>query len=189
LTEVLRGSCPMEKGRLTARQPRGHLSLALRSGNLDGRCVRAVLRPDGKQHCLQQQQQRQLQCRARRAWQSPSQPVAVSQPMAPAQGCSGSSSSIWGEEGTVQASQCCCRAAGGAFPKRRNGQQPPGACSDGERGQEQDGRDGHEQRRFVLSLAGRRRVCSAVQLAANAPAPLLSFKGAAVVGHDPSAKQ
>jgi hypothetical protein len=50
--------------------------------------------------------------------------------MAPAQGCSGSSSSIWGERGTVQASQCCCvalrcRAAGGAFPERRHGQQPP----------------------------------------------------------------
>ena len=36
------------------------------------------------------------------------------------QGCSGSSSSIWGEEGTAQANQCCCQAAGGAFPKLRD---------------------------------------------------------------------
>jgi hypothetical protein len=43
----------------------------------------------------------------------------VQEQLAPAQGCSGSTSSIWGEEGTVQASQCGCQAVGGAFPKLR----------------------------------------------------------------------
>jgi hypothetical protein len=152
-----RGSCPIEKGRLTSRQPREDLVLA-QTGMRDSRLVAVALGVLIREESADAVQHSQ--------WTGT---CNMFQRMAPAQGCSGSSSSIWGERGTAQASQCNAVALPGGFPERRHGQQPPSdaAC--------RNCWNSRTSTNAVL-VVERNRVCS--QLAAKAAGPF--FKGAAV---------